>query len=424
MRVIREHLNFPWEIAWGPDNFLWITERTSFQVSRINPENGDRHVILELSDGYQVSGQDGLLGMALDPGLLQNNGNDYVYISYTYNAADPAAAPDRRQKIVRYTYNPATEQLDFALPLILGLPASLDHNGGRLIFGPDGKLYYSIGDQGANQYDRACELNKAQQLPTAPLDFASYPGKTLRINPDGSVPSDNPVLSGVQSHVFTYGHRNHQGLSFGPDGILYGSEHGPKSDDEINILSTGRNYGWPLISGYRDDRAYAYREWASSSVPCDSLTYSDYSVPPSVPVQTETSLTLDFTEPLTTMFTVDSDHMFLDPACEMIGGFLCWPTIAPSSVTAYEGPLWPGISLLVTSLKHGLLYRWSVTDSTSLDTLAPMPETETQNRYRSLTVSPDGNKIYVVTDVIGASYVSRGASLEIANPGAILEFSY
>src|SRR3954469_18817856 len=77
---------------------------------------------------------------------------------------------------------------------------------------------------------------------------------------DGSIPSDNPVIAGVRSHVYSYGHRNPQGLVFGPDGKLYESEHGPNTDDEINLIRAGGNYGWPYVAGYRDDQSYAFGE--------------------------------------------------------------------------------------------------------------------------------------------------------------------
>jgi len=120
------------------------------------------------------------------------------------------------------------------------MPASNDHNSGRLIFGPDLKLYYSFGDQGYNQFGNACLSILAQNLPNSAADYANYPGKILRINTDGSVPVDNPVLAGVQSHVYTYGHRNPQGLVFAQDGTLYSSEHGAKVDDELNKIIPGK----------------------------------------------------------------------------------------------------------------------------------------------------------------------------------------
>ncbi len=114
-------------------------------------------------------------------------------------------------------------------------------------------------------------------------------------------------------------------------GKLYADEHGPKSDDEINIIQAGKNYGWPHVAGNKDDQAYVYGNWsASSPTPCASLTYSDYTIPPSVPTYTESSWTNpDFVAPIKTLFTVESGYNFQDPAC---AGqyFICWPTVAPA----------------------------------------------------------------------------------------------
>ena len=143
--------------------------------------------------------------MALQPDLFKGNRsknnntkmkNQYVYLSYTVDAA-PDAELDRRQTQVRYTYDTAATQLVKPKELILGMPASDDHNSGRLVDGPDDKLYYTIGDRGNNQDLNACRPNLAQSLPTrneiANEDWTDYQGKTLRLNIDGSIPRDTPA---------------------------------------------------------------------------------------------------------------------------------------------------------------------------------------------------------------------------------------
>jgi len=176
------------------------------------------------------------MGMSFDP---QFNNTYHFYVVYTYDA-NPTEELDRQTKITRFTYDPSNNTISQPVDLISGLAGSIDHNSGRMTFGPDGKLYYTIGDQGKNQISIYCSNIEAQHLPTAQQvaakDWDAYEGKVLRMNPDGSIPEDNPVINGVQSHVYTYGHRNHQGIAAGPSGDLYVSEHGDKSDDEISRL--------------------------------------------------------------------------------------------------------------------------------------------------------------------------------------------
>ena len=133
--------------------------------------------------------------MALHPELLKGSGQDYVYLAFVYDA-DAGPAITRRAKIRRYTYDPRSQTLGSPLDLLTDLPASDDHNSGRLVFGPDSKLYYSIGDQGSNQRGNKCNRNRAQDLPSAAEvlanDVSKYQGKILRLNLDGSIPLDNP----------------------------------------------------------------------------------------------------------------------------------------------------------------------------------------------------------------------------------------
>ena len=233
-KVLTTGLEGPWEITWGPDGWLWVTERTGGKITRVNPADGTKQVAIDIGEVSAPGGQDGLLGMALDPGLLQGTGNDYVYASYTYVDKSLGGIPwvsdpyspyhDLFVKIVRLSYDKATGKLGDPVDLIAGMPAKNDHNSGRLKFGPDGKLYYTIGDGGKDQLGNWCIPIEAQRLPTADemasKNWFAYQGKSLRLNLDGSIPDDNPEINGVRSHVFTYGHRNMQGIDFGPDGTL------------------------------------------------------------------------------------------------------------------------------------------------------------------------------------------------------------
>lgn len=441
--VLTTGLEGPWEIAMGPDGWLWVTERTGGKVTRVNPADGEKKVAIKFDDVSAPGGQDGLLGMALDPGLLQGTGNDYVYVSYTYVDKALGGIPwvkdpyspyhDLWVKIVRLTYDEGSGTLRDPKVLISGMPGKNDHNSGRLKIGPDNKLYYTIGDGGKDQLGNWCIPIEAQRLPTADeigaSDYMAYQGKSLRLNLDGSIPEDNPEIQGVRSHVFTYGHRNSQGIDFGPDGTLYASEQGPKTDDEINILKPGQNYGWPHISGYQDDKAYQYARWADATTPCAQLTFNDIKIDPSVPTEAETSWTEPFVAPIATLFTVPSDWNFQDPKCKGID-FICWPTVAASSMQAYFPKAGEGVpgwehSLLVTTLKRGSIYRIPLSEDGQ--TVAGPIERyfQSENRLRDMALSPDMKTMYVATDVSGlVGTMDGGAGTTLQNPGAILVYTY
>lgn len=433
LRVVALGLSAPWEITWGPDAQLWTTERVGKRVIRVDPTSGAQTVALTVADAYQASGQDGVLGMALDPRLGQASGADYIYLAYTYDA-DAGSDIDRRAKLVRYTYDAGSESLGSPVELIAGLPASTDHNSGRLAYGPDNRLYYTIGDQGKNQFDNMCLVIRAQDLPSQAevdqQDWSAYQGKILRLELDGSIPADNPTIAGVRSHIYTYGHRNAQGIVFGPDGKLYADEQGPKTDDEINLILPGKNYGWPQVAGYRDDKAYVYGNWsASNPEPCANLTFSDYGWPSSVPEQRESEWTSpDYAPPLMTFYTVDTDFNFMDPACAG-NEFICWPTIAPSSLDLYvagnDGLQTWGTSLLLTSLKEGSVFRVRLS-ANGETTVGPATVLfKTTNRYRDLTIAPDRRTFYLVTDSDGStSGPTSGSTQVLEHRGAILEFRY
>ncbi|WP_406729006.1 glucose/sorbosone family PQQ-dependent dehydrogenase [Streptomyces sp. GD-15H] len=439
-RVVATGLNNPYEVVRAPDGSLWATEKTGKKVTRVDPESGEKTTLLSLPGAvHSEGGQDGVLGLALEE---HKSGKLYAYISYSYDI-DPTSVVQARTKLERYTYDPDRKRLHRPKAVIAGMPSGNDHQSARLRLGPDGKLYYTIGDQGANQLGNYCKPNYAMRLPTAHevqgRDWIAYQGKTLRLNTDGSIPSDNPVLGGVRSHVYTYGHRNAQGLAFGPDGTLYSNEMGPKTDDEINILRKGGNYGWPNVSGYRDDKAYVYANWSASwPTPCDELTFSNFEIPETVPVQEESDFTESFVQPVHTFGTVGSDFDFQDPTCaqgEMWS--VCWPTIAPSSFEHYEtsrksspsakssGKGLPGWhnSLVMTTLKDGTVYRVDLTEDGKDVSKVTKLFTE-QNRFRDTALSADGRSLFVVTDSAGPVRDAEGAPATgpLENPGAVIEY--
>jgi len=440
--VIASGLAGPWELTWGPDNMLWVTERTGKRIVRIDPASGKRSIAATIDEVLAPGGQDGLLGMALHPELLRGTGNDYVYAAYTYvdkgkgpysTITDPTS-PYRYLygKIVRFSYNSANGKLSKPVDVISGLPAGDDHVAGRLKIGPDKKLYFTIGDQGHNQLGNFCLPIESQRLPIQSeidgKDYSAYVGKSLRLNLDGSIPADNPRLNGVTSHVYTYGHRNPQGLDFGADGTLYSSEQGPKTDDEVNILKPGANYGWPHVAGKRDNKAYEYARWAEASTPCSQLTFSDLAIHPSVPREPESAFTKPFVEPIATMFTVPTGFNFHDPACKGVD-VICWPTTGASSIEYYASkgtgiPGWDHV-LFVTTLKRGSLYVVPLTADGKATAGHLSRYFHSDNRYRDTAVSPDGRTIYIATDPGGlAESLAGGAATSMENPGSILAFTY
>ncbi|GAA4288830.1 glucose/sorbosone family PQQ-dependent dehydrogenase [Georgenia daeguensis] len=436
--VLTTGLSDPFEVIYGPDDMLWVTERTSGEVSRVDPETGETSLALTVPDVLATPGeQDGLLGMVLHPDLLEKNRDQYVFLSYTYDGEGTPPEDetiDRRQRIARYTWDAEDEVLDpdSETVLIDGLYASDDHNSGRMILAPDGKLLYTIGDRGNLQDLNACKVNRAQRLPTQDEvddeNWIAYQGKSLRLNQDGTIPRDNPRIDGVRSHVFSYGHRNPQGLSLGPDDEVYSSEQGPKSDDELNLIVAGGNYGWPYVAGYQDDQAYVFGNWAAWEG-CTPEQYNAFDIPGTVPQMQESEFySPDFQPPLRTFFTVPTGHDFSGEACEPSGlFFICYPTVAPSSLEFYDDDAIPGWenSFLMPTLKHGTLYRLPVLDDDGVRIDGPLPLFESVNRYRDTAVSPDGRTIFVATDSSGLARGTNGdATTELENPGSILTFTY
>ena len=431
--VVARGLANPWDITYGPDRRLWVTEKSAGRVTRVNPSSGSKRTVVTIPDNLATpKAQDGLLGMAVDPRPIRGTQNRYIYVSYSYDI-DDGPALERRQRIRRYTYSARTQRAGRPVDLISGMPASNDHNSGRLVLGPDRRLYYTIGDQGHNQFANTCKAIRSQDLPTAAQvraeNWETYQGKILRLETDGSVPADNPVIGGVRSHVYTYGHRNAQGIVFAPDGTLYSSEHGPKSDDELNIIRAGQNYGWPFVLGARDDSAYVYANWSAPvGVECRAGNHSEYEIPSYVPQQKESDSTVrNFAAPIRTFFTVPPSFDFRDPKCPE-EGFICYPTIGPSSIeitTARGGvPGWRD-SLLIPSLKYGRLYRLELSADGNSTTGRPIETWKSFNRYRDIAKTRDERTFYVSTDLGGLARSRSGTpTMEVDDPGVIPRFRY
>lgn len=220
VETVVTNLEIPWSLAFAPDGRLFVTERPG-RVRILDLTARSSELALTLDDVY-TEGEAGLLGLALDPQFSQNR------LVYLYQSARvPGGGAVNR--LVRY--REAGSRLAERVVLLDNIPAAPIHDGGRVRFGPDGLLYITAGD--------AANTSLAQ-------DLASTAGKILRLNRDGTTPRDNPF----GSPIYSYGHRNPQGLDWHPGTAdLWASEHGNTGNDEINVIDAGANYGWPRIEG-------------------------------------------------------------------------------------------------------------------------------------------------------------------------------
>jgi PQQ-dependent dehydrogenase (s-GDH family) len=460
-RVVARQLSDPWEITYGPDNYLWVTEAKGYRVSRIEPRTGTKTVVLDLSrernfprydklpdavDGGKPWPQGGLMGLALHPQLLQ--GQPYVYLAYLYHFAG-STRPGKggaanyggyffTTRVVRYEYQAESQQLVNPITLCDTIPGSSDHNGGRLLIAPVGGkdyLFYSVGDLGAGQFDNAGRPNHAQQP-------GCYEGKILRFNllPDSDIkpadqwlPNDNPFATAArQSAVWSTGHRNPQGLAYavvGGVGHLYESEHGPFSDDEINLLEAGKNYGHPLIIGYSDGNYDGLAAGVSEHASLPGLWHTTYPFIQSERTNAAAIGAATYRNPLTTLYP--NSNAFLTSLFTKTRAHAPdapdWPSEAPSSLAVYTATAIPGWqnSLLVPTLKHGKLIRLPLNAAGNGLTGDTLTYFKAPVRYRDLALAPDGRRIYLATD---SASVTSGPSKEdpkgTSCKGCILEFTY
>ncbi len=232
LQSVLSGLNFPVGLALAPDGRVFFNERLTGKIRIINPQWQ-----LVPTEFCQISvatnGEQGLLGLTLDPVFAQNH---FVYVYYTASGAT-------KNRVVRYTESSGSCTNE--TPILDDLPVSGNHNGGIIQFGPDGKLYVVIGDV----------QNQANSQ-----SLTSLAGKILRVNPDGSAPNDNPFFSNTNANakkVFSLGHRNSYGFTFhSHTGHLWETENGPGDNDEINRAVAGGNYGWPTVGGIANNPSF------------------------------------------------------------------------------------------------------------------------------------------------------------------------
>ncbi|MBI1344299.1 MAG: T9SS type A sorting domain-containing protein [Terrimonas sp.] len=433
-RVVTSALNSAWEVVYGPGDSLWVTENRTWKVYRVDIASGTKTTVLNLRSGPDAdpainfptnSGtqpQGGMMGLALHPNLFSTDpavraAKPWVYIAYVYNRGSCPGTNTScifTTKIVRYDYTAST--LSNPVTVLDNIPGSSDHNSGRLVIGPviesgsdaahtQYRLYYTVGDMGAGQFLNTTRAEHAQ-------DIDVMEGKVLRLNTeddtdpglDAWIPNDNYFYNAStispQDYVYSYGHRNAQGLAWGHvngTDILYSSEQMDRTDDEINIIQKGKNYGWDSVSGYCDDNVNGYKIGQNSSANETAFC----------------STHPEHTPPIFTLFTETAANM---AALMAQSNNSFWPTVACSSIDFYGYNVIPGWnpSLLVTPLKKDLVYRVNLTaagTAVSGDTISYFRGDG--NRIRRVTVAPDGLRFYVARD---ASATSNG--------GTIMEYTY
>ena len=244
--VVQRGLVNAWDVAFAPDGRMFVTERVGNLLVYASAASGAVQLANNAVAGVRQNGEGGLMSVELDPAFASNH--------YLYLCASRDDAPGVwRNQVLRYVVVGNAIALDRYV-IRDGMAAGSNHDGCRIRFGPDGKLWVTMGDAGNG--------NNAQNP-------NSLNGKVLRINSDGTIPADNPIIPGAagRSAVYTWGNRNPQGLTFEPGtGRAFEIEHGDATHDEVNILAAGANYGYPIYRGPVNRPGYVDPAWSSGNV--------------------------------------------------------------------------------------------------------------------------------------------------------------
>jgi trimeric autotransporter adhesin len=466
-------LQYPWEVTYGPDDSLWVTESKGYRVYKMSANTGVKRLVLDIRQGSTfftapadvafncqfangAGAQGGLAGLALHPDFL--NGNNSVYISYIRSSSSATVFTNR---LVMFTYDVTTGLLKSPVSLCDTLPGSNDHNSQRMIIAPitpggTKYLFYGSGDMGAGQGSNITRTIKAQLT-------NSYEGKILRFNltSDGDaglsawVPNDNPYNGmagvGAQSAVWCIGQRNNQGFAYDPDlNILYGTSHGPYSDDELNIIEGFKNYGHPLVIGYVADGNYdgnlASGTNTSYSAGAPFNTGSGISTCPPIGAEATRRTAIDasgnglYKDPI---FSAYPGQVF--PAtgsakyiwANTTGANAGWPSEGWSGIDLYKDKIIPGWykSIIAGGLKWGRIIKLKLgtagntTMPSNIGGVGNSTDTVTYfqsvNRYRDLAFGPNGKDIYVVMDNNAAtSGPGTNNPIVAACPGCVVKYSF
>jgi len=410
----------PWEIFYGPDDYLWLTE-SGGKVVRVNPLNGDKTIVYTAPDYFSGSPLEnstlcpnaligsGTLGLTLHPDFMESE-SSFIYFVYSYNSGT-TASPDTKFRIKRLTWNSTTNMVVSDTNIVNMISNGYDHLGGRLLAIKQNEISYlflTIGDHGKSE-DSApnCYSPQSTNPNNFTQDVTTQNGKIHRFNEDGSIPFDNPIAG---NSFYTRGHRNPQGLMYNPNlDLIYDIEHGDRTDDEINVLHNGMNYGWKNVRGYHTDDSYAGEADNVANYTPNALIPNDALI-----------------EPLFSWCnTPSTSNVWSD-----------WCTVAPSDGIYYGSdgiPEWNN-SLLVVTLKDGIstdkeVYQFKLEANGQLATstaLNPNPkkffgeDQELNGRLRDIAVSNDGESIYLInnggaTDKITVYKVDKSAIISDNN---------
>ncbi|MFR9797056.1 PQQ-dependent sugar dehydrogenase [Streptomyces sp. MS06] len=252
VRTVATGLDTPWGLAPLPGGDLLVSSRDRGTITRVDPETGRKTELGEVS-GVDPAGEGGLLGIALSPDYA----SDHMVYAYFTSASD--------NRVVRVRYDEkraAGDQLGAPDTVFKGIPKGVIHNGGRIAFGPDGMLYVGTGESGDGRLSQ---------------DKGSLGGKILRITPEGDPAPGNPF---PDSPVYSYGHRNVQGLAWDAEQRLFASEFGQDTWDELNAIKPGDNYGWPEAEGRSGNPAYhdPVAQWHTDEASPSGIAYAEGSV--------------------------------------------------------------------------------------------------------------------------------------------------
>ncbi|WP_330287581.1 PQQ-dependent sugar dehydrogenase [Streptomyces sp. NBC_00576] len=252
VRTVTEDLKTPWGLAPLPDGDLLVSSRDEGTITRVDTETGKKTVLGEVP-GVSAAGEGGLLGLALSPSFA----SDHMVYAYFTTESD-----NRIARLLYEEEKPAGEQLGAPNTVFRGIPKGYIHNGGRIAFGPDKMLYAGTGESG--------DTGLAQ-------DKSSLGGKILRLTPEGEPAPGNPF---PDSPVYSYGHRNVQGLAWDSRQRLFAAEFGQDTWDELNQIKPGDNYGWPQAEGDSDDAAFhnPVAQWHTDDASPSGIAYAGGSI--------------------------------------------------------------------------------------------------------------------------------------------------